>query len=227
MASWFELPWYEYLGIVAAIIFFGRFYLQWWVSERLGQSVIPVGFWYMSCTGSLMLLVYAALLGSPVGALSHCFNIIVYARNLYHIWGEKGWMTKGRSLLIHGMVALVLCGAAGLTLYTWKNEIALSRGDSVSEIRQTWFWIAIGALGQGLFACRFIVQWLATERTRKSVVPVSFWYISLVASIFLMASHMHRQEWVFALGLASSLFIYARNLWLIRSTENAPAGLAS
>jgi lipid-A-disaccharide synthase-like uncharacterized protein len=223
---WFHLPWYEYLGIVAAIIFFGRFYLQWLVSERAGQSVIPVGFWYMSCTGSLMLLVYAALLGSPVGALSHCFNIVVYARNLYHIWGEKGWMTRGRALVIHAGVVLILLGAAGLTLYTWSNEIALSRESTASEIRQTWFWIAVGALGQGLFACRFIVQWLATERTRKSVVPVSFWYLSLFASFLLMASHMHRQEWVFAAGIASTLLIYARNLWLIKRSDTPGPAVA-
>lgn len=222
MPAWPSLPWYEYLGIVAGVIFYSRFYLQWLVSERRGESVIPVGFWYMSCTGSTLLVVYAALLGSPVGALSHCFNIIVYSRNLYHIWNAKGWMNPGRALAVHGVVALLLGGAVALTAYTWYGELAQTRGAaSAAEAAQAWLWIAIGAAGQALFACRFLVQWIATERRRESVVPVAFWWLSLAASGLLIASHFHRGEWVFVAGLASTLLIYARNLWLIRRADPA------
>ena len=91
---WTEILW-ESAGILGAVIFFGRFYLQWIVSEREKRSVVPLAFWYMSTVGSLLLLAYGVRRGSAVGVLSYSFNIVVYARNLIHIWRERGQLTPG------------------------------------------------------------------------------------------------------------------------------------
>ncbi len=210
------------IGVTAALVFYGRFYLQWIVSEIKGRSVIPVAFWYMSSAGSLMLLTYAAYVRSPVGALSHCFNIVIYARNLVHVWREKGVLTQRRSVLIHGAMAVVVLGAMGLVSYTWLREFGVTQDVTSEEARRTWFWIAVGAAGQFLFGCRFLLQWLVTEAKKKSVVPVAFWYISLAAAILLMASHIQRCEWIFAVGVGTTLLVYARNLWLIHRRQAPP-----
>jgi lipid-A-disaccharide synthase-like uncharacterized protein len=76
-------------------------------------------------------------------------------------------------------------------------------------------WIAIGIFAQILFSMRFFVQWLASERKKQSVVPVSFWYLSLAGSAVLLVYAIHREDPVFILGQAFGTFVYVRNLMLI------------
>lgn len=76
-------------------------------------------------------------------------------------------------------------------------------------------WLAIGFAGQLLFTSRFLVQWIASERSRRSVVPRAFWWFSLAGGVTLLAYALRRQDPVFAIGQASGLIIYARNLVLI------------
>lgn len=206
---------YEVLGICGGVLFFGRFYVQWWVSERLKRSVVPITFWYMSSCGSLMLLVYAILIQSPLGVLSHNFNTVVYARNLVHIWRESGKLTPTINRTLHAAVALVVLAGLTFVVIIWSGEYRTSQEISTSEARANWLWLAVGVLGQALFASRFLIQWLATERKKKSVVPTIFWRISIAAAILQAASFLQRQEWIFAIGIAATIVIYGRNLWLI------------
>lgn len=83
-------------------------------------------------------------------------------------------------------------------------------------------WIVIGFVGQALFSARFLLQWLASERARRSVIPTAFWYFSLGGSMVLLAYAIHRADPVFIVGQATGLAIYLRNLYLIRVA--APAG---
>ena len=82
-------------------------------------------------------------------------------------------------------------------------------------------WLAIGFVAQGLFASRFFVQWIASEKAKSSVVPVSFWYLSLVGSLMLLGYAIHRRDPVFILGQSTGLLIYVRNLYLIRGSRAA------
>lgn len=76
-------------------------------------------------------------------------------------------------------------------------------------------WLGIGLLGQALFSMRFLVQWLASERQRRSVMPIAFWYFSLAGGATLLAYAIYRTDPVFIIGQLTGLFIYARNLHLI------------
>lgn len=77
-------------------------------------------------------------------------------------------------------------------------------------------WLLVGFLGQALFSARFIVQWIASERARKSIVPHAFWFLSLGGGATLLAYAIYRQDPVFIVGQGAGLFIYLRNLMLIR-----------
>nr|WP_299246084.1 lipid-A-disaccharide synthase N-terminal domain-containing protein [uncultured Halomonas sp.] len=79
-----------------------------------------------------------------------------------------------------------------------------------------WLWLSIGFLGQALFSARFIVQWLASERARRSIVPKAFWFLSIGGGATLLAYAFYRRDPVFIAGQGAGLFIYARNLMLIR-----------
>ena len=76
-------------------------------------------------------------------------------------------------------------------------------------------WLGIGLLGQALFSARFLVQWIASERRRRSVVPLAFWYFSVGGGLTLLAYAIYRRDPVFILGQTAGLLVYARNLWLI------------
>ena len=74
----------------------------------------------------------------------------------------------------------------------------------------------VGLVGQGMFSMRFIVQWLASERAGKSVIPFSFWIFSLGGSFLLLLYAVYRRDPIFILGQAPNLLIYSRNIWLIK-----------
>ncbi len=205
----------DIIGGIAAAIFYGRFYLQWFYSERAKRSVMPIGFWYMSSVGSLLLFGYGVYKQSAVGTLSHCFNILIYARNLIHIWRAKGTLSPRRSLIAHGLAFTVILVALSLLVLTWLNVFQSTQASNGAQATRTWFWIAVGVVGQVLFACRFVIQWLATEKRKESVIPVSFWYFSVAAAVCMLASFIQLREWVFAVGVATTLPIYLRNLWII------------
>lgn len=85
------------------------------------------------------------------------------------------------------------------------------------------FWLILGFAAQLLFTGRFIVQWLASERAGQSVVPLAFWYLSLVGSSLLLIYAIHRRDPVFILGQTTGVFIYLRNLYFIHRKPRTEA----
>ena len=83
------------------------------------------------------------------------------------------------------------------------------------------FWILIGFLGQFLFAARFVIQWIASERRGTSHIPVQFWYFSLIGGAIMTVYAFHRHDPVFIVGQASGLVVYVRNLMLIHRRPEA------
>jgi len=85
-------------------------------------------------------------------------------------------------------------------------------------------WLVVGFTGQALFSMRFLAQWLTSERERRSVVPIAFWYFSIAGGLTLLAYAAYRRDPVFVVGQLSGLFIYLRNLQLIhRERRQRPA----
>jgi lipid-A-disaccharide synthase-like uncharacterized protein len=86
----------------------------------------------------------------------------------------------------------------------------------------TWTaWVVVGFAGQALFSCRFIVQWIASERRKASVIPERFWWFSLGGGLCLLAYALHRADIVFIVGQAGGIVVYARNLVLIHRRRRA------
>lgn len=76
-------------------------------------------------------------------------------------------------------------------------------------------WLGIGFLGQGMFFGRWLVQWIASERTAESRVPISFWYMSLIGGLITLTYAIYRMDPVFISGQALGAVVYVRNLVLI------------
>ena len=81
-------------------------------------------------------------------------------------------------------------------------------------------WTGVGILGQVFFSLRFIIQWIQSEKSKKSVIPYSFWIYSIVGSTILLVYAIKRADPVFILGQSAGLLIYARNIHLIKKVKS-------
>jgi lipid-A-disaccharide synthase-like uncharacterized protein len=91
------------------------------------------------------------------------------------------------------------------------------------HINSEHIWLAVGFVGQGFFFSRFLVQWIASERAGRSIIPMAFWYLSLFGGLTLFAYALHIGDPVFIMGQSCGAFIYLRNLYFRLREEPAPA----
>lgn len=210
-------------GCAGAVLFYGRFYVQWYASERRGEVVIPAAFWYMSSAGALLTFAYSVWNRSPGAAFGLCFSILIYARNIALIWRDQRRLTRFRSLAVHALAVLVAAGAVGLTLHTWGREVAANRALDPASAARNWFWLKMWGVGQACFFLRFLIQWIASELGGKSVVPGLFWRLSLAAALLQAPGFIFRSpaDWINAAGQLANSLVYARNIMIARRAHGA------
>ena len=92
------------------------------------------------------------------------------------------------------------------TLASYLNDVFVIKFDG---------WVILGFIAQGFFTMRFVVQWIASERARKSVIPVAFWFFSIGGGVLLLIYALYRRDPVFIAGQALGLLVYIRNLYFI------------
>ena len=107
-------------------------------------------------------------------------------------------------------------------------ELSRAAGDYLHDVfvgNLDWA-ILVGYIAQAMFAMRFVVQWIASERAGHSVVPVAFWVFSIGGGLMLLGYALYRKDPVFIIGQAFGVFVYLRNLQFIlrdRGSGRAPA----
>ena len=87
------------------------------------------------------------------------------------------------------------------------------------------WWVLLGFAAQGLFTMRFLVQWIASERAKRSVIPLAFWYFSIAGGLLLLIYALYRKDPVFIAGQAFGVFVYLRNLYFVLRDRGAPAAV--
>lgn len=106
---------------------------------------------------------------------------------------------------------------------SWHNRLLFPTvvcpycGRRVPTKQGSYAFLAVGLLGQAVFSARFILQWMASERAKRSVVPESFWWLSIAGSALLLAYAISIKAVPIVLGQVPGFFIYARNLQLLRA----------
>ncbi len=203
------------LGYSAQVVFALRFLLQWLLSERRKESVVPVSFWYLSLIGGLMLTVYAVF-RSPVMVPAQAAGLAIYARNLILI--RKGNRNSLLNLCLIGGGSVLLYGG-----FRYASNL-LTAWESV----QITGWHVFALVGQFIFAMRFVWQWIVSEKRGECVIPPGFWYLSLIGGT-MITIYCAIWDWVLLPGQAAGLPIYIRNLMLLywvnpRSTDASNQG---
>ena len=137
----------------------------------------------------------ATLVGTP---LSHTFTVQNFGN------GDLTLTTLDPSAL-----------PAGFSLVSNVGATPLAPGASTTFVVQLDAWILLGFVAQGLFTMRFLVQWIASERAGRSVVPMAFWLFSIGGGILLLVYALYRKDVVFIAGQAFGVFVYLRNLYFV------------
>ncbi|UWF58329.1 lipid-A-disaccharide synthase N-terminal domain-containing protein [Brucella sp. 2716] len=96
------------------------------------------------------------------------------------------------------------------SLSQWLHEVFVAQWDG---------WIVLGFVAQAYFTMRFIVQWLASEKAKRSVMPVAFWFFSLFGGTLLLIYAIQRKDPIFIAGQGLGLVVYIRTLWLIANEK--------
>lgn len=194
---WFTLGW------TGQALFFSRFVVQWWASERADTSVAPRSFWWLSLFGTLLVGGYTFQRGEPVLLPVFAINLAIYGRNLL-------LTTAGRSKVRVGPRAAALLGlaAAGVLWASGAFEPRTDLADSAA-------WLQVGAVGAAVWASRFLLQWWSSERAGESRFPPSFWWVSLAGNGLLLVYALHLRDPLYVVGFAIGPFVQVRNLVLI------------
>ncbi len=99
-------------------------------------------------------------------------------------------------------------------LMTYLHEVFVIQFDG---------WVVLGFVAQAFFTMRFAVQWIASERARKSIIPAAFWFFSICGGTLLLIYALYRRDPVFIAGQAFGLVVYLRNVYFIMIDRRATA----
>jgi len=108
-------------------------------------------------------------------------------------------------------------------------ELSRALGDYFTDVfitRLDW-WVILGFVAQAMFTMRFLVQWIASERAGRSVIPLGFWTFSIAGGLLLLIYALYRKDIVFIAGQAFGVFVYLRNLYFVLHERKVAATAAA
>jgi len=193
------------IGFLAQILFSGRLFIQWIVSEKSKRVITPSIFWKLSLLASFLLFVYGYLREDFAIMLGQTLTYFIYIRNL-QLQGE--WQKSPKLLRWFLLIFPVL-----IVIYAYNNgQYDLNKLLKNDDIP---YWLlTLGIVSQIVFTFRFIYQWMYSEKTKTSQLPVGFWRLSVLGASLILAYAIFRKDPVLLVGHCAGLIIYVRNIFI-------------
>ncbi|MBZ0327865.1 MAG: lipid-A-disaccharide synthase N-terminal domain-containing protein [Altibacter sp.] len=202
------------IGFLAQILFSGRLIVQWILSEKNKRVVTPSLFWKLSLLASFLLFVYGYLRDDFAIMLGQALTYFIYIRNL-QLQGE--WR-KAPKLLRWFLVVFPVI----IVVYGYNNgEYDLEKLFK-NEAIPLWLML-LGIISQVLFTLRFVYQWMYSEKTKTSQLPVGFWRMSVLGASLILTYAIFREDPVLFVGHIAGLIIYIRNIFIWKKQVDASA----
>jgi len=200
------------IGFLAQILFSGRLIVQWILSEKSKRVITPSLFWKLSLLASFLLFVYGYLRDDFAIMLGQSLTYYIYIRNL-QLQGE--WQKSPKPVQWFLLIFPLL-----IVIYAYNNgEYDLEQLFHNEKI-PAWLFV-LGIVSQLLFTFRFIYQWIYSEKTKTSQLPVGFWRLSVAGASLILTYAIFRQDPVLFIGHIAGLIIYIRNIFIWKKQVNA------
>lgn len=195
------------LGWLGQALFAMRFGVQWYASERVGRSVVPAAFWWLSLGGALLLAAYSAGVREPVLCGGYLASAWIYARSARPAAPERACGA-----------ALELAAVTALLAASWVAGILEARDEQRSAA-----WLVVLLIGQAIWNGRFAWHWWTCRRDGVMHFSDAFWWWSLAANTLLLAYALHRRDPLLVCAFAFGPLVQARNLVLALRAHSAGA----
>ncbi|MAZ73252.1 MAG: lauroyl acyltransferase [Flavobacteriaceae bacterium] len=193
------------IGFVGQGLFFSRFAVQLFLSEKQKKVITPSVFWKLSLLASVVFFIYGYLRKDFSIMLGQTFTYFIYIRNL-QLQGE--WKKLHKIFQVFLFVFPVF-----IVLYGYNNDVydldQLLGKDNISTPL-----LVLGIVAQLVFICRFIYQWITSEKTKTSHLPLGFWRISLAGSLLILTYAIFREDLVLFLAHSIGMLVYVRNIFI-------------
>jgi len=204
--------WIFGVGFLAQALFGLRILVQWWKAETSKHNVSPSAFWILSLAGSGIFLCYGILRQDIVIILGQLLSYFIYVRNLQL---KQDWKSFPFALQF-----VIMAIPFVAVLYSFK----IFRYDSLSSslFQNMSVFFIVGLTGQLLLNFRFIYQLYHSERSKESVLPPGFWWLSMAGAILLVAYSLYRRDPVLLIAQGMALIPYIRNIILSKRSVDQP-----
>ncbi|MCJ7757768.1 MAG: lipid-A-disaccharide synthase N-terminal domain-containing protein [Gillisia sp.] len=195
------------IGFAAQILFSGRLFIQWFLSEKNKKVLTPSVFWKLSLIASFLLFVYGYLRDDFSIMLGQAITYFIYIRNL-QLQGEWNKLPKFFRIFLYFFPVLII-------IYSYNNNTYDIQKLLFNEAIPFWLLI-LGSTAQIVFNLRFLYQWIYSERMKESVLPLGFWFLSLIGSTMILVYAIIRKDPVLFVGHIMGILIYTRNIIISR-----------
>lgn len=193
------------IGLLAQALFAARQLVQWISSERAKKVLSPTLFWQLSMLGSLTMCLYGWMRDDFAIVLGQLVAYYIYIWNL----NIKGVWVRFPAVVRWVFIAIPVAAVVWFAT-NWHETIGrLFQQEDIP----VWL-IVYGVIGQFSFQLRFIYQWWYSRSRGESVLPVTFWVISLTGSLMIVSYAILRHDPILILGQATGMIVYVRNLMI-------------
>lgn len=198
------------IGFTAQLLFSWRMVEQWISSERRKKTQVPGQFWTHSLIAAVLLFTYGWLRHDFAIVFGQVLTYYIYIRNIQ----LQGYWTK-IPVILRWMLPVF---PVVVFYYTFNNNVIDVDRFFKNDKIPVWL-IVLGVCGQTIFTLRFIYQWLYSERRKKSLLPLGFWWYSLTGCALILVYAIIRKDPVLIVGQFFGFVVYLRNIMIIRKAR--------
>lgn len=195
------------LGFIAQFFFSARVIIQWFYTEKEARVITPTIYWILSLTASFLFFMYGYFRDDFAIMFGQFIGYYIYIRNLQlqNKWSKFNVII--RQILI--LLPIIVCIERAWNSNFFDFDFLFYN----PEIPQ-WL-LYLGVVSQITFTFRYIYQWMSSEISKKSHLPLGFWTISIVGAILIIIYSVFRKDPVLFFSHIAGIFMYSRNIYFI------------
>ena len=195
------------LGFIAQFFFSARVIIQWFYTEKEARVITPTIYWILSLTASFLFFMYGYFRDDFAIMFGQFIGYYIYIRNLQLQNKWNNFNITIRQILI--LLPIVVCIERA-----WNSNFFDFDSLFYNPDIPQWL-LYLGVVSQITFTFRYIYQWMSSEISKKSHLPLGFWTISILGAILIIIYSVFRKDPVLFFSHIAGIFMYSRNIYFI------------